>query len=330
MSVGPFQFDRFVEIIRSDFASITNLIQKHIRAVHDEEETNRNEQKEAQNRIESKLSAIAVSPDEKREAKTYRKANLAIQAALACFTLGAFLAASVYGALAYLQWQTMNETYIEIQQQTQAARENVVTEEEALAQNQFQDIQTLRQMQAQSGAARSGASTAKEALEVSERAYVSTGVPYPNWQTKALNIPIENKGHIPSGPIKILVFESTTITTPHAPDPPSYFTYACWHRIKLDTLYMGPSLISISVGARYFDPDKVRAGLESFQSVVDISYNDGFPRTPARHWQACQVGIANNGSVVSNPCFMANEAEQIIELSGYPNVLRACPDYPNQ
>ncbi len=58
-------------------------------------------------------------------------------------------------------------------------------------------------------AARSAADTAKDTLHVSERAYLTLGTPTNDFQNKRMDVPVFNGGHIPSGPVQIVMHEAT-------------------------------------------------------------------------------------------------------------------------
>lgn len=262
---------------------------------------------------------------EKRESEQheFQRAQVKTNKRIAIFS--GFLVLATFCTIAVGIWQGILS-----RKAANAARDAANTSACALKKSQQQFEQTLKEMQGQTKAQQDAASAAKNALHVSDSAYVSTGAPVINLQQKTISIPIENKGHIPSGPIKILVSESTTIETPRPPEGPSFFTDACWHRIKMDTIDTGPSPISIGAGARYFDAEKIKNGLESFQIAIDVSYGDGFPHTPERHWKVCYVSITQNGSMWFSPCYLANEMKSIIKLSGYPNPTKICAIYPSE
>jgi hypothetical protein len=315
------------ESLRSELSSIKETVKEQERTIRDASNAADQKRRELSGIIASAIESAnkdVPSYEKNQRNKEYRQQRRVLRATgiTAGATVLAFGAAAYYACVAKGQLDQM----IEATKQTKRAADIAAC---ALRQNQKQFTDTLEEMRAQTKAQQTASSVASDALHVSERAYISTGAPFVNWQGKALGVPLENKGHIPSGPISILVSEVTTVQTLHPNEVPSYFADACWHRTPMETLDTGASPVSISVGARYFDAEKIKSGLESFQVAIDVSYNDGFPHAPIQHWTACAVSTFQNGSILSNPCAIGGQMKSIVKASGYPDPRRACPNYPN-
>ncbi len=142
------QFNLLADILKTELGLIRDSIQEQIRAIRDAYEADR----QTRDQIPARLSELRIPENEKRETRTYRERNFAIQVVLAIGTWGAFIAASVYAGIAAHQLKTMNNTLGEAQKQTLAA-EN-----------------TLGEVQKQTA-------LLKQQLEGTEAAYIYVGIP---------------------------------------------------------------------------------------------------------------------------------------------------------
>jgi hypothetical protein len=178
----------------------------------------------------------------------------------------------------------------------------------------------------QAAAAKSAADTAKETLNVSERAYLILGVPVDDFQQKRINIPLINSGHIPSGITKVVVHEATFRL-----DDPSLkflpFTTAIewhWRRLVYQTIPVVPNgnLISIEVDLPNIDQDQITTGKQAVTIAAQVTYNDGFPNTPDQTYIFCDQSsyIASTKLFAMRPCDDANTILQaLIVFDKYPS-----------
>src|ERR1035438_5162363 len=104
-------FMRFLESLRTELVSVRASFEQQIGSIKDGQEANR----QAQEKIQARLSELRVSEDEMRKAHSYRKKNFTVQVILASGTCGAFITAAIYAAIAA-------STYGKIAQQTAAAQ----------------------------------------------------------------------------------------------------------------------------------------------------------------------------------------------------------------
>ena len=99
MSVGPSQFERFIETLSAELVSIKNSIQEHIRTTRDTGEA----ANQTWEKIPARLSELRIPPDERAKDDAYRKKQHRQQVFLTWGTWLAFLAAAAYAGVAI--WQ---------------------------------------------------------------------------------------------------------------------------------------------------------------------------------------------------------------------------------
>jgi hypothetical protein len=109
------RFSALVEMIRAESASIRASLKEEVGAIKDEYLADR----QTRDQIQSHLSTLLVTENEKAENRSYRRKNYAVQVMLAWGTCGAFVAAAIYAGIAARQLSTMKVTLSEIQKQTQ-------------------------------------------------------------------------------------------------------------------------------------------------------------------------------------------------------------------
>lgn len=167
----PSQFKRLIETLRSNLGSIQKTLEEQERATRDGSSASGQDQREA-----SRIIASAISEASDKDVPTYEKTQrdkeYRQQDRLVWATWLAFGAAAVYAGIAAYQSHLMHKTYGQIQLQTGIAQE-------ALTQNQIQNVATLAQMDVQTAAqvqsaraAENAAKIATESLQISARAYV--------------------------------------------------------------------------------------------------------------------------------------------------------------
>jgi len=172
-------------------------------------------------------------------------------------------------------------------------------------------------------AAKSAAETAKDALHISQRAYLTDGASSINFPTKSITIPIINSGHIPSGALEVVVHETTVnIPVPMTGDIDLRAAIERhWGRYKFQSIPPGwPIAIAIPV------PQMSDVYLNSGQQTVIlagfIAYNDGFPGTAEQNWPFCQRTTYQTvmKRFFIGPCRPGDDTLHKLEsLDGYPN-----------
>ena len=165
----------------------------------------------------------------------------------------------------------------------------------------------------QAQAARSAAQTAKDALHVSDGAYIVDGSVQIDWSRKVIFIPIENRGHIPSGQVHVILHISQFTKNPGGGTSAQMNWTEFWLKSLTDSAPVtSPQII--------FDPLKARSGVQYFHIGIEIEYYDGFPDTPLRRKEDtfCSFHPETN-SFLFGPCPITNMLEQLKKGDGYPN-----------
>jgi hypothetical protein len=169
-----------------------------------------------------------------------------------------------------------------------ALRENESQFQITSQSNREQFAQTLDQMTGQTRAALSASNIAKDALHISERAYIFTGMPRIDEVSDVLDVPLINSGHIPSGEATLISHELMA----DIPAPTNQGTVlgkildARAQTGKLKTIAVGGGT-SFHIGIPMVKRDKISTGNQKIVATLTISYNDGFTETPRREWQFC-------------------------------------------
>ena len=170
-------------------------------------------------------------------------------------------------------------------------------------------------------AAQSAAITAKDTLHVSERAYIASGFPILNVNAGNVGLPIDNRGHIPSGHFKIVIHEGTAeVADPNVVRLISHLIETHWKRLEHSSIVPGlPPTIEIAIPAVI--PEKINAGYQKVFLVGTISYNDGFPDTVEREESFCYntLYFERTKQTTWGPCDINNILPTIVGLDKYPN-----------
>ena len=187
-----------------------------------------------------------------------------------------------------------------------------------------QDLVQARAAEASAKAAATAADIAGQTLHVSERAFLTLGVPVDDFTHNRTNVPIVNSGHIPSGPVTLIVHEATF----RVDDPKATFIPAAaviekhWRKTAYETIPNG-NLISAEVHLPAVVEDQVKTGKQVVAIAAVMTYNDGFPNTQEQRWVFCdQSGFDSNLRIfLSRPCDDANLLlHDLIQIDGYPNI----------
>jgi hypothetical protein len=172
-------------------------------------------------------------------------------------------------------------------------------------------------------AAKSAAETARIALHISQRAYVS--MPFPLLDSKKMTVTFtpNNSGQIPSGPAEIIVHEATADRTPKNSE--LSIVECHWHKYKLARIFRGSSLTSrdnpgLLMPLHRASITKIQANIESITVAGTMTYNDGFVEDGSDTQIFCFQTIYN--PIEKEPMWMPCDADSIIKrlelLDGYP------------
>ena len=169
-------------------------------------------------------------------------------------------------------------------------------------------------------AAKSAADTARDALHISESAYVSIGTPRIDAAQGLFYLPIQNTGHIPSGAVDIIVHEATFNSPTIDPNtlPPAAEKH--WKSQHFISITPGTP-VEISVLLRKIATQYLLQGQQVVVVAGSISANDGFPDTPQRNSLFCwrSIAILKPRQVNVTPCDPGVFLPQLVKVDGYPN-----------
>ncbi len=172
-------------------------------------------------------------------------------------------------------------------------------------------------------AAQSAANTAKEALHISERAYIAIGVPQLNYENRSLTMAVTNTGHIPASKLKTTIHEATVIRTP-GPITPPYPNFPTeemhWTEDIADTCCSGGNM-ELRVRVPSLDKTRIESRQQKIFIVGQVIYNDGFPDTDNQITPFCfstDVRVIPS-SVIWAPCDWKTELAISKRLDQYPS-----------
>ncbi len=199
--------------------------------------------------------------------------------------------------IAYIYMGQLNQMKVATQASARSAEiaaESLTTDTLQIDREMTQTVnQTVAQFQSAqatikaANAAKSAADTAKETLLVSERAYIYIGTPDVDFVTRQLTVPLVNGGHIPSGPVNILVYEVTLGPLfPGLNILQGRTAEKHWRSAHLKSITTSPS-VNYAINIPKLDQAMFNDGQQGFAVAGEISYNDGFPHTPLEIRQFC-------------------------------------------
>ena len=167
-------------------------------------------------------------------------------------------------------------------------------------------------------AAQSAANTATETLHVSQRAYISSGTPQIDISMKGMTIPFINSGHIPSGPIDIVLYDVIySWTSPENSGSTNPVHQGTPHRSKKHFASIANGLpLAILAPIRDFSEDKLKNGLQGIKVVGIATYDDGFHNTPKQHSLFCEHTVYRmiEKQTLIEPCDPSVELPQLESL----------------
>jgi len=316
MQLPPSQFriirDALESLMRR-FASLTETVDKR----GSETVTGINNQTEVQNKageeIQRQISSLAIpqaereaseSNQERRQAENRRLQRFVIwvNAATAVFTLLAFIAAAHYASIAGDQLKEMRRT-------------NCLTQK-ALANSDTALKQTLEKMQGQIDATNDYSVVAAGAYLTSYGAHIDTN-------SKSFYVNVLNIGHL-SADGEMTIFEMTVDRGEQ-----TKFTVGFPIGKKLDGYWTRSTFL----GATYATPPIIRNPLPNFSqddyvqgkiAVIvsgELTYRDGFPKTPAHTVPFCWISFENLQTHQQDgiPCEEQRMTARIKRAIGFPN-----------
>jgi len=163
--------------------------------------------------------------------------------------------------------------------------------------------------------------TTKEALHVSERAYVTIEEPQFQFQTRDIILPIVNSGHIPSGKMTSIIHSATyTFETPGQAGDWSNPTDKSWQHTDWASIPTG-NHTSLLVPLPLLDESRYNSGTQIIAIAGTLSYRDGFSDTPERIWQFCFKSVYHTVTKKSYiaVCNATDVLPQLEKADGYPN-----------
>lgn len=166
--------------------------------------------------------------------------------------------------------------------------------------------------QTTAGAAQSAAVTAKDALHISERAYVTQGPPEIDTAKSMIGIPIVNSGRIPSGKVEVVGYEVTFNPDKMTEGFTPFKDVVERHKGVTDFASIPPGTpptLSIGFPIPKMSKDRLNNGSQLIVIVGTITYNDGFPNSPMQLSLFCTQTLYQTVAkqVYLSPCNAASE-----------------------
>jgi hypothetical protein len=254
-----------------------------------------------------------------------------------------FLATCVQAYIYWRQTQLMQTSLSQNQQsialnmgQVAIAGRNAKTAEDTLGELKKggTDTHTLAQAaQQQAGASQSAADTAREALHISEKAFVDAGSPVFDSSMKLVSVPMENAGRTPSGRVETIVYNITfaqlSPTVIDAENNPVGYgdiverSKGITHFDHITPTTLRGSQLSINMTLPKSNPDLLRTGAQQVLIVGTVRYNDGFQNSQDSFSYICFVSFYRNETknLVWTPCNANRYFEYVegMDWAGYTN-----------
>jgi hypothetical protein len=171
-------------------------------------------------------------------------------------------------------------------------------------------------------AAEDAAVTAKDAVHISERAYVMLATPQINFAAHTFNVNINNVGRIPSGTLDMIVhvvvvnvanpFRLNLLDFQKAPEKH-------WKPYHFNSVPIGSALF-ISQFLEKMDEAQIEASQQHVVFIALVSYNDGFEGTPVQEFTTCidASTIATTKQLTFIPCNENTYLPAVEKVDGYP------------
>jgi hypothetical protein len=141
-------------------------------------------------------------------------------------------------------------------------------------------------------------------------------------EKKSISMPILNSGHIPSGPVEVIIHEATVSTNiPATVIDLRGAGEHHWGRYNFQSIPLGWPL-NIAIPAPQMSALYLNSGRQTIIIAGFITYNDGFPATPQQQWFFCQRTTYQTvmKQLLVGPCNPGDDTLHKLELiDGYPN-----------
>ncbi len=184
----------------------------------------------------------------------------------------------------------------------------------------------------QAKAARSTAETARDALTISEKAYILSGeTPEIDTERDVVTLFFANYGRRPSGPVEVIehdaIFDANTGLPHRAPHPPitkveGTWRQNEWRQFKMPSLAPAPvTKGKIMIAVPGFSKTSTEALRETITISGLITYNDGFKNDPPEKTPFCWRSEYDPllKGMLWNTCDPNLMTPQLEKLDGYPN-----------
>ena len=190
----------------------------------------------------------------------------------------------------------------------------------ALEENKRQFQSTLDQMKDQTKAQFASVNTAKEALHISERAYLTVDIQGIDYAARRAKILITNTGHIPPGRVKTTVHEATVARSPVEEPPYRALPTEEMHWTEDVTDNFSTKDLAVVVRIPMLNKDRIENRKQKVFIVGQTVYNDGFPKTTDKITPFCFTTDVRSvpGTVVWYPCDWKTEVNISKKLDLYP------------
>jgi hypothetical protein len=180
------------------------------------------------------------------------------------------------------------------------------------ANKQWPDIHT------QAEAAKSAADTAKDALHISERAYVNSGSPNADDQRKTIVIPLINSGRLPAENVVSVLFEVTINPKASGLGPTNLADTVERNKgiTHFPVITPGPSPVSVVVPAPKMSAKLLNTGKQQIEIAGIVTYGDGLPDTLSQASFVCLVTMYQTlaKAVYWTPCNTGKEIARLASL----------------
>jgi len=233
------------------------------------------------------LPALESAPQENKEPREKRiREWVQVLVNVVLVIVGIVAICIYYGELQVMKGQLgeIVRQYPEIQKQAKAATDAVNQSAADSAENSRRVERQLSISQKQATAATGAADIAKEALHVSERAYLAPAFARIDYAHRRIVVPIANSGHVPSGPVSIEAHEEMTART--GASGALSFIERHWKKSSLKSSPNGTHY-GFTVEVPFLDEESSRARMQQTTIAGTITYNDGFPGTPLQSVVFC-------------------------------------------
>lgn len=164
--------------------------------------------------------------------------------------------------------------------------------------------------------AQSAADTASETLRISQRAYITTGVPV--LIGNIATISLQNIGHIPSGIVNTVLHEQVAASTSSEPGSVGTMTEQHWEEAKVMSVATG-SPFQLNVSVPNMDVAKTSSGSQYVSIAGTINFDDGFPEDGKQYWYFCWQTNLIAGQVAWGACDPIESIEKMRKGDHYPS-----------